>query len=201
MSQIDTIFSKNTWIGKNENDIIMNLFFMSVISFLFIHATIIIFPIVSDRLYTDILKKKLKKMDNLSKKVFNFKLKEQLKQLYKDSDWKTVKKERDKKNQAMIIKKIKVFRWITYLLLLISISIIFAKYFMGKGFMLTSVHLLIVLAMIGSFSTEIAIYFLVFSQYIYSPDIEMYSLFLHNIYELLQNPILRSDNDDNNEES
>ena len=37
----------------------MNLFFMSVISFLFIHATIFIFPVVSDKLYVDILKKKL----------------------------------------------------------------------------------------------------------------------------------------------
>ena len=83
-----TLFSQDTWLGKNENDIIMNLFFMSVISFLFIHATIFIFPIVSDKLYVDILKKKLNKMNKLSKSIFNFELKKNLREMYKDADYK-----------------------------------------------------------------------------------------------------------------
>lgn len=182
----DTIYPQDTWLGKNENDIIMNLFFMSIISFLFIHATIFIFPIVSDRLYTDILKKKLNKMNKLSKSVFNFELKKKLKEMYKDADPITIKKERDDRNRAMIISKITYFRWVTYILLVISLGIIIRKWWIGKGFMLTSTHFGLVIAMILSFSTEIAIYFLVFSQYVFIPDIKMYSIIVNQLFKLLQ---------------
>lgn len=188
-----TLFSQDTWLGKNENDIIMNLFFMSVISFLFIHATIFIFPVVSDKLYVDILKKKLNKMSKLSKSVFDFDLKKKLKEMYKDADYKKIKKDRDNRNRAMIIKKIAYFRYVTYILLALSLGVIirkWIKYNDGSSFfngcMLNRVHLGIVLAMIFSFSTEIAIYFLVFSQYIYMPDIKMYSIIVTQLFKLLQ---------------
>ena len=189
-----TLFSQDTWLGKNENDIIMNLFFMSVISFLFIHATIFIFPIVSDKLYVDILKKKLNKMNKLSKSIFNFELKKNLKEMYKDSDSKKIKEDRDNKNRDMIISKIAYFRYITYILLTLSLGIIITKWIkhydgssIFSGCMLTRVHFGIVLAMILSFTTEIAIYFLVFSQYVYMPDIKMYSIILDQLLKLFNN--------------
>ncbi len=189
-----TLFSKDSWLGKNENDIIMNLFFMSVISFLFIHATIIIFPIVSDKLYVDILKKKLNKMNKLSKSIFNFELKKNLREMYKDADHKKLKEDRDNKNRAMIISKIAYFRYITYILLAISLGIIITKWVKHNdgssffnGCMLTRVHFGIILAMILSFSTEVAIYLLVFSQYVYMPDIKMYSIILDQLLKLFNN--------------
>lgn len=182
----NTIFSQNTWLGQNENDIIMNLFFMSIISFLFIHATIFIFPIVSDKLYVDILKKKLNKMSKLSKSLFNFDLKKKLKKMYKNANNEKIKKDRDNRNRAMIISKISYFRYITYILLAMSLGIILIKTLMKKGFMLKWVHLGIIIAMIFSFSTEIAIYLLVFSQYVYMPDIKMYSIIFSQLFKLIQ---------------
>lgn len=189
-----TLFSQDTWLGKNENDIIMNLFFMSVISFLFIHATIIIFPIVSDKLYVDILKKKLNKMNKLSKSIFNFELKKNLKEMYKDADSEKIKEDRDNRNRDMIISKIAYFRYITYILLTLSLGIIITKWIKHNdgssffnGCMLNRVHFGIVLAMILSFTTEIAIYFLVFSQYVYMPDIKMYSIILDQLLKLFNN--------------
>ena len=148
-----TLFSQDTWLGKNENDIIMNLFFMSVISFLFIHATIFIFPVVSDKLYVDILKKKLNKMNKLSKSIFNFELKKNLKEMYKDADSEKIKEDRDNRNRDMIISKIAYFRYITYILLTMSLGIIITKWIkhydgssIFSGCMLTRVHFGIVFA-------------------------------------------------------
>ena len=44
--------------------------------------------------------------------------------MYKDADPITIKKERDDRNRAMIISKITYFRWVTYILLVISFFIL-----------------------------------------------------------------------------
>ena len=181
-----TYFKNSSWIGKNENDLIINVFFMAVISTLFIHATIFIFPQVSDRLYIDILKKKMNVISKLLKLEFNYDLKDTLKKSFSSDNYKKVSKARNKKNRKTIFKKIAAFRILTYVLLAACLFVIVMKWKKCKNLILDGSHLFIIMIMILSFSTEIFIFLFVFSKYIYMPNIKMFSIIIDQFMKILK---------------
>lgn len=181
-----TLFNKNGWIGKNENDLILNIFFMAIISSLFIHATIFIFPQVSDRLYADILKKKLDMIAKFMKLEFNYDLKETLKKSFSGKKYKKIKDKRNAKNRKTIFKKISSFRILTYILLAASLVVIGMKWKRCGKLILDWSHLFIIFVMIFSFSTEIFIFLFVFSKYIYMPNMKMFAIILDQFVNILK---------------
>lgn len=180
------LFNKNSWLGKNENDIILNIFLMSIISTLFIHATIFIFPQVSDRLYIDILKKKLDVVSKFTKLEFDFDLKKTLQKSFSSDNYKKVKEKRNAKNRKIIFKKIESFRLATYILLAICTVLILAKWRICGKLMLGWSHLFIIFIMILSFSTELFIFMFVFTKYLYMPNIKMFSVILDQVVKVIK---------------
>ena len=181
-----TLFNKNGWIGKNENDLILNIFFMAIISSLFIHATIFIFPQVSDRLYADILKKKLDMIAKFMKLEFNYDLKETLKKSFSGKKYKKIKDKRNEKNRKTIFKKISSFRILTYILLVACLIVIGMKWKRCGKLILDWSHLFIIFVMIFSFSTEILIFLFVFSKYIYMPNMKMFAIIFDQFVNILK---------------
>ena len=181
-----TLFNKNGWIGKNENDLILNIFFMAIISSLFIHATIFIFPQVSDRLYADILKKKLDMIAKFMKLEFNYDLKETLKKSFSGKKYKKIKDKRNAKNRKTIFKKISSFRILTYILLVACLVVIGMKWKRCGKLILDWSHLFIIFVMIFSFSTEIFIFLFVFSKYIYMPNMKMFAIILDQFVNIIK---------------
>ena len=178
------------FLKKNQKSISQNLFLNSFIILLFVSASKVIFPIVSDSILLTIVKSKF---IELTKFFYPYiKLDKLVKNKYAGVDIKPAKKKREKKNSKFISSKI------------IMIQIILAIcMFIGFGFyvfslkkskepisipLIISENILILLIMCSSFLTEVFILKGIYMKYPYVPGISL----LSNLINIIKNSIINN---------
>ena len=174
----------------NQKSLSQNLFLNSFIILLFVSASKVIFPIVSDSILLTIVKSKF---IELTKFFYPYiKLDKLVKNKYAGVDIKPDKKKREKKNGKFISSKI------------IMIQIILAIcMFIGFGFyvfslkkskepisipLIISENILILLIMCSSFLTEVFILKGIYMKYPYVPGISL----LSNLINIIKNSIINN---------
>ena len=100
---------------------------------------------------------------------------------------------RNDRNTSLIFNTISPFRWITYILLSLSIILVLYKLISEKIWIFKGSHAILGFLMILSFSTEVFIYKLVFEKYPYMPDFKLYHLITTQLAKILKNNKYLSD--------
>lgn len=174
----------------NQKAISQNLFLNSFIILLFVSASKIIFPIVSDSILLTIVKSKF---IELTKFFYPYiKLDKLVKNKYEGVDIKPSKKKREKKNSKFISSKIIMIQIILAICMFIGFGIYVYNLKKSKEKisipLIFAENILILLIMCSSFLTEVFILKGIYMKYPYVPGISL----LSNLINIIKNSIINN---------
>ena len=170
---------------ENKANLGQNIFLNSFIILGFIIASLFLFPIVSDSIFLEVCKSKFNELNDIMYPYFN--LVKVSQNTFKNSNYKEIKKKRNKKNTKNLLKKI--LPWI------IGFSLLFiggCAYYIHNvrkdpnntvsGWSLGLECIIIIAIMLSSFITEYFILTYVYKQYQFVPGISLLAI-LFNIFK------------------